>query len=164
VLAVAAGLGLGALLARGRRAALGGAALATLQLALFAYDPRPLWPPASARADEERLMARLQALEGPLYAPYSGWLAQRLGRPPHAHFMARADVRRADPVRGLALDAELRQAIARRAFAAMLLAYDHFPAVTDRSYRETQPPYADPEPPWIRSGPRSRPTRFLVPR
>jgi hypothetical protein len=164
VLAVAAGLGLGGLLARGPRAALAGAALALLQLVLFAYDPLPLLPPASAREDEERLMTRLQALDGPLYAPYSGWLAERLGRPPHAHFMAMADVRRADPARGLALDAEVRQAIARRAFAAMLLAYDHFPATTAKSYREVEPPYADAEPPWIRSGPRSRPTRFLVPR
>ena len=97
------------------------AALALAQVALLAYDPRRALPGSADRAALEAVVAELAAVEGPIFAPYDGYLAVRAGHADTAHAMTLFDLSASGSPEAERLAGELRAALARGHYGALLL-------------------------------------------
>jgi len=104
-----------------------GALLAALaQLALLAYDPRPLVPTAADRAAGDALVATLAALPGEVFIPNHGYLARRAGKREYAHTLAIDNLLLDDPSSDARRELELDFLghFQRRAFGAVVIESD----------------------------------------
>ena len=139
--------------------------LVLAQFSLLAYDPRPLLPSRADRAALERVRARLDALDGPLFAPHQVELAGESC----AHAQAIIDLLSSSSARDEAARfvGELERALASRRFAAVLLAepWPDLPALM-RSYPRVVDLLADLPPERLRppSGFPHRPRWLYLPR
>jgi len=97
------------------------AALVLAQVALLAYDPRPQIPRAADRAALEALVAELAAIEGPILAPYDGYLAVRAGHADSAHAMTFFDLSASGSPQADRLVGELGTALTEGRYGALLL-------------------------------------------
>ena len=97
-------------------------AAAVIQLALLLYDPRAHVPTAADHAAGAALVERLRSAPAPLLVLDHGHWPTLAGKAEHAHGWAVTDVVWADrgPV-GVRLEAEIRDALRRQAFAAVVL-------------------------------------------
>lgn len=84
-----------------------------LQFALLAYDPRPKLPTDADRAAGEAIVQELASIEGDVWMPYHGYLAERAGGQPGAHAMPIIDLLQGGDVEtAQAFVTELERAIA----------------------------------------------------
>jgi hypothetical protein len=130
VLALLFGLGLSTIAALGGRLGRPAAALyavAVLQLALLAYDPRRHIPTAQDVADGDAFVAGLRRIEGEVYTPMHGHLGTLAGKREFAHDGYLLTVLQSlhAPVIG-ALVADFQRAFATRRFAAVVIDYEDY--------------------------------------
>jgi len=154
----------GAVVSQG--AALGGAALLIVQLALLAYDPRRHLPLPSDRAAGERLVARLATIPGEIFAPHHGYLTRLAGKQGFAHTLAMDNVYLDDdgPARR-DLEAGMVQALAEKRFAAVLLESDgRYGQAILTGYDIREPLFSDPGVFWPVTGGRLRPEALCLPK
>lgn len=148
-----------------------GAALAAqlallVQLALLAYDPRAHIPTLADRAAGEKLVARLQAIPGEIFVPHHGYLARLAGKRGYAHTLAMDNIFLDDdgPARR-DLEAEMRKALADKAFAAVLLESDgRYGVAILNSYDVAEALFDDPGVFWPVTGGRLRPEALCLPK
>jgi hypothetical protein len=149
-----------------RLVATGATALLLAQLVLLAYDPRHHLPKAADRVAGEKLVARLRAIPGDVFAPHHGYLARLAGKKGYAHTLAMDNLFLDDdgPARR-DLQAELVQALAEKRFAAVLLESDgrYGPAIL-ASYDVKEPAFDDPDVFWPVTGGRLRPESLCFPK
>jgi hypothetical protein len=100
----------------------GVALLVAVQLALLAYDPRPMLPSIADRQAGEQVLAGLRALPGPVYLPGHPSYAVAAGFPATTQSAALEDVLRA-PGDGtdVMLATELSDAVAQQRFGAIVV-------------------------------------------
>ena len=95
---------------------------AVLQLAVLAYDPRPLVPTSRDAAVGHAIVERISELPDGVLVLDHGYLAEMAGKRSFAHGWAMTDVLWADQAgAGRALESEVREAIAARRFPALVL-------------------------------------------
>jgi hypothetical protein len=141
-------------------------AACVLQLALRAYDPRPLVPTRVDREAGERLLADLRARPGPILVPSHPYLLPLAGHAGHAHQMAMNDVllNEARPEIRQLLAAPLREALRLRRYRAVVLdPWFWFRAEVERCYREEGPVFPDDRGFWPVTGAPTRPESLYVP-
>jgi 4-amino-4-deoxy-L-arabinose transferase-like glycosyltransferase len=93
-----------------------------IQFVALIYNPRDFLPNAGDRAAGGELVAAIASIPGDVYVPCHTYLARLAGKSSWAHQMAIRDVRRsADNAVNAALDAEIRQAIRKGRFSAIVL-------------------------------------------
>lgn len=95
-------------------------ALCLAQLATFRYSPERQIPTQANREAGRRLVERLRAIDGDVWALAHGYLAWMAGKPPFAHLMPMFDVQTSAPDVGAQLEAQYRGAVVERRFAAVL--------------------------------------------
>jgi 4-amino-4-deoxy-L-arabinose transferase-like glycosyltransferase len=142
-------------------------ALCAVQLALLLYDPLQQLPTRRSRDAGRALVALIAATPGDVLLPQHGYLSALAGKRTFAHSMAVYDVMRAgDPRDGARLASEFHQAIAGRAFGAVIA--DRLdPWMRDdleREYRRTATAIPDADAFWPLTGLRIRPEWIYVPR
>jgi len=81
---------------------------AAIQLGWLAYDPRAQLPTAADRAAGEQLLERLRTIDGEVYLPFHGYLAELAGKRSYAHVSNVRDVMQTNDEE---LKAELTQSI-----------------------------------------------------
>lgn len=145
-----------------RSAALG-ALLVVLQVLLVARNVRI--PGATDRAAGEALVARLRAVEGEVWMPDHGYLAERAGKRPSAHAMGILDLLRGSD-RGAAqrfVDA-LRAALASPRWSVLVLDQDWSADLPElaREWRGTPIPWPDADTFFPATGDRRRPAYWYV--
>lgn len=171
---ILAGLGLGDLRMRAalsRTAAWSGAALAVeallvVQLGLLIYDPRAHIPTAADRAAGEKLVARLAAIDGDVFVPHHGYLTLRAGKRDFAHTLAMDNVYLDDDSDARRdLEAEMRQALAEKRFAAVLLESDgRYGVAILNSYDVRENLFDSPDVFWPVTGGHLRPEALCLPK
>lgn len=137
-------------------------AVATLQLLVLLYDPRPWIPTPGDRLLAARFIERLTTLPAPLVLDHS-YLPTLAGRPEFAHGWAVTDVVWADGAgAGRRLEQEIRDAIGQHRFGSIILddQQSWFSRDVKASYREGGEVQA-PLPP---SGAERRPRYLFTPR
>ncbi|MFN7973811.1 MAG: glycosyltransferase family 39 protein [Acidobacteriota bacterium] len=118
---------LGAFVARAARAPgtreAGVLALAVLQLAVLAYDPRRAVPAERDRQAGDAMVRAIGAMHGDVFVPFHGALGPMAGKPAHAHLASLIDVASGD--RGgavqTALDREVVEALRSHRWDAIVL-------------------------------------------
>lgn len=154
-----AGVAFDAFAARGGRAAVLAGAAVVAQVALLAYDPRPLVPTARDVAAGDALVARLAAIDGDVWIPNHGYLARRAGKREYAHTLAIDNLLLDDfgPARR-DLEAELVRGLAERRFAAVVIESDgRYGGLAQRFYGAGAPLFAADDVFFCVSGGRIRP-------
>jgi hypothetical protein len=147
----AAALLFGPALQRGLEAArpiaLGAAALALGQFELLRYDPRAQLPTADDLVAGEALVDDLRAVEGELWIPDHGYLAERAGKQALAHGMTLIDLlQSSDAATAQRVFGEITQALETKRFAAIVLDQDwdaDLPLLA-RNYARREIPYVEP--------------------
>lgn len=101
--------------------------LVMLQFAFLVYGPRRHLPTAADKAAGEHLMSLIESYEGEVFVPYHGHYASSVGNPIRLHFQATREWA-GDRGAGLRrdLEDEVRGAIQRREFAAIILDRDWY--------------------------------------
>lgn len=116
---------------------------AAAQLAVLFYDPTRVVP---RRRDAQlgwALIEQLRAVRGDVFIPNHSWYARMAGKPQHAHRMAMDDVFRGDPYgAGPSLANEMRVALSRKKWAAVVIDDDFFLGDAVRTYTVKPVPYA----------------------
>ena len=149
-----------------RRVALAAEIALLAQLAFLAYDPRTHIPTLADRAAGEKLVARLQAIPGEIFAPHHGYLARLAGKRGYAHTLAMDNLFLDDdgPARR-DLEAEMRKALADKTFAAVLLESDgRYGVAILNSYDAREALFDDPGVFWPVTGGRLRPEALCLPK
>ena len=97
--------------------------LVAVQLALFAYDPRKTVPTEADAEAAVSVIERLRAIDGPVLAPQSSYLAERAGKRPTIHAMAVVDLTLSEgsQLRAYKLVQELEAALREGRYSAILL-------------------------------------------
>jgi hypothetical protein len=129
------------------------------QLALLWFPPWKQVPTGADRAAGAALVARLAAVPGPVLVPFHPHLARLAGKATYAQEMALHDVLRGGDRRAAdALEAEIRARLRARAFAAVIVDQDWWPAELSASYLPSQPLFPrEPAVFWPRTGWPTRP-------
>lgn len=97
-------------------------ALGVAQFALLMYDPREQLPAYADEAAGHALLERVRGIDGDVWMPAQGYLAQRAGKHGSAHAMAVTDLLQGpDRAAAQAFVSELTRALAERRFAAVIL-------------------------------------------
>lgn len=97
-------------------------ALCVVQFLWLGYNPVSQIPTRASRVAGEWLLNHMREVNGDVLLAYHGYLPTLAGKPPHAHWMSVSDVVRWDAKgEGAHLEAEIRQAVHERKFAAILL-------------------------------------------
>lgn len=121
------------------------AALAAIaQLALLAYDPSAQLPTAADRRAGDALVERLRAIQGPVWMPDHGYLAERAGKAGSAYTMELTDLLLArDHDLSQRLVDEITRALTEKRFAAIVLdePWDGDLPALAQNYRRTQASY-----------------------
>jgi hypothetical protein len=99
--------------------------LAIVQLILLSYDPRTLVPTRADEAAGRELVARIAAIEGEVYIPNHGYLAELAGKRAYAHTLAMDNLLLDDfgPARQ-ALERDFEAHLRDGRFAAMIVESD----------------------------------------
>jgi hypothetical protein len=119
---LAAAVLFGLLLRSGEPAPLARHVIALVQLLLLLYDPRPFIPSRRHIAEGEMLLHSLRSMRTPVLVLDHGHWATQAGLAEFAHGWAVTDVVWADRgVTGKTLESEIRDAIAHRRFATIIL-------------------------------------------
>jgi hypothetical protein len=90
-LAILAGLGMARLLddaSGSRRATLAICAATVIQLVMLTYNPAKLVPGAEQRRAWSALVDRIRRVDGPVWIPYHGYIAELAGKPSGVHLEA----------------------------------------------------------------------------
>lgn len=126
--------------------ALGAGVLALGQFWLLRYDPRAQLPTEDDRVAGEALVERLRAVEGQVWIPDHGYLAERAGKRALAHGMTLIDLlQSSDHARAQLVADELARALAEKRFAVVVLDQDwsnDLPALA-QGYERSELPYVD---------------------
>lgn len=139
-------------------------AVALMQLAILAFDPRATLPQAADAAMGDQLIRRLRAVKGDVFIVNHSWYARMAGKPTHAHRMAIDDVLRGDPRgEGAALAAAVRRALAQKKWSAVVLDDDFFERDALRTYVPVSPPFGR-DGFYPATGIRVRPQKVLLPK
>ncbi len=149
-----------------RRIALAAELAILAQLVFLAYDPRKHIPTPADRAAGEKLVARLKTIPGEIFAPHHGYLTRLAGKRGYAHTLAMDNLFLDDdgPARR-ELEAEMRQAIADKTFAAVLLESDgRYGVAILNSYDAKESLFDDPGVFWPVTGGRLRPEVLCLPK
>jgi hypothetical protein len=137
--------------------------LCLLQLVVLSYDPRGQVPDASDLRAGETLLSKVRAFEGDVLVPWHGSLAAQAGKPATAHWMAMVDVLRAGPDEtSVALEADIRDAIASRRFAAIIVDDSWFHEDLSVHYELRGPVFEDAESPGPTTGMQTTPSAIWV--
>jgi hypothetical protein len=159
----------------GQLAALGAAAASLLQLALLAYDPRPLIPAEQDRAAGAEVIEMLRSAEGEVLLPLHAYLAGLAGKRVYLQGNAGLDELRAvgDPARESLIDS-IEEAIHERRFEMIildrsgLLRWNRFEPIfrdaLEESYEESGPVLSSRKVFWTVTGVRTRPDVVWRPR
>jgi 4-amino-4-deoxy-L-arabinose transferase-like glycosyltransferase len=140
-------------------------ALAALQLAWLLYDPRPFMPTDEDRAAGDALVDTVRTAAQPVLVLDHSYWATLAGQREYAHGWAVTDVVWADRKKaGPALEAEIREALVRRQFGAVVLdgGRSWFAKDVEENYvlsRTLDPPGYR-----VRSGAARRPELVVTPR
>jgi hypothetical protein len=103
------------------------AALAALQLGLLVYSPSLLVPGRREVDDGAAFVSALSVIDGEVYTPMHGWLPTLAGKREHAHdgylltILRTGDMEVVGP-----LERGVREAFARRRFAAVVIDFDDY--------------------------------------
>lgn len=131
--ALLAGRASGSAAERGGAVARGVFALLVVQLALLAYDPRAHVPSRADAEAAERVIVELAAVEGEVFAPHQGYLAERAGKGWSVHAMAVVDLleSRGNEKAARRFVGRLERALADRRFAVLLMGepWEHLDAL-----------------------------------
>ena len=136
------------------------------QLCCLLYNPATHLPSAADRAAGDRVVARLAAIDGEIFIPHHGYLAERAGKHSCAHTLAMDNLFLDDegPARR-DLEAELVGALAERRFAAVVLESDgRYSEAVLPSYEPRERLFIDPNVFWPVTGGRLRPEALCFPR
>jgi 4-amino-4-deoxy-L-arabinose transferase-like glycosyltransferase len=99
------------------------AALCVAQFGLLAYDPRAQWPSEEDAQYAQSWVETLEAVDGPVLAPYSVELARQAGKGSSVHAMSMIDIlQSSDTERARALVVALEQALLSKRYHAIVLA------------------------------------------
>ena len=138
-----------------------------VQFALLVYSPWAWLPTPAAREQGAALLARVAAIEGPVYWPDHPWYLRLAGKPTTGHEEAVGDVVLADPQGwGARLLADMAAAVAEKRFGGVVVDFESFrlrPEGFDAHYETADADVTGDDliPP--AGGPR-RPTYLYVPR
>jgi len=115
-------------------------AVAAVQFLMLAYSPRDQVPTRESRAEGERLVRRVAAIDGEVYLPDHPWYAVAAGKAPRAQMMGIGDVIRArgSEVVAESLRDELRLDVDQERYAAFVVDTEQFllrPEDFERHYR-----------------------------
>jgi hypothetical protein len=136
------------------------------QLLWLVYSPAALVPKAADRLAGDEVVRRLARVEGDVFVPHHGYLARRAGKAETAHTLAMDNVFLDDdgPAR-MALEAEVRSALAERRFGAAVIESDGRYAPWILEGYEPRARLVDrPDAFWPVSGGRLRPELLALPR
>ncbi len=138
---------------------------AFLQLVSLAYNPSMLLPKAGDEEAGRKLVARIRAVDGPVWVPSHGYLVAMAGKPATAHEQAVIDVILGDsgPARRN-LVAEYRAAIASKKFRMIIADTDWLKNEIEGSYTLDGPAIARDDTFWPASGGRARPRSIYLPK
>lgn len=120
-IAMLAGLGIGRIVRQRPRWVTVAHGACFLQMALLVYDPRQQVPSAADRAAGAHLVRELEAIPGDVFVPYHGNLSRAAGKSVHAHLMQVFDILKLGDQRSAALAEDVRSAIRRQTFGAIVL-------------------------------------------
>jgi hypothetical protein len=149
-----------------------------MQLAQLFYLPNNYVPTTFDEAAGQQFIRRLQTVEGDVFIPYHGYYATLAGKPMHAHWMALTDLlgeayvdekesasAEVEAVQQ-ALDREVREAVQRQRFDAIVLDtdYEYWVEMMAPHYRYDGPAFEESEGFWTLVGWRTRPEDIYVPR
>lgn len=152
--------------------------LCTMQLAQLFYLPTDFVPTTFDEAAGQQFIRRLQTFEGDVFIPYHGYYTTLAGKPMHAHWMALTDLLgeaygdekesasgKVEAVQQ-ALDREVREAVRRQRFDAIILDtdYQYWIEMIPSHYRYAGPTFEESEGLWTLVGWRTRPEDIYVPR
>jgi len=139
--------------------------VATVQLAMLLYDPKPMVPTARDEAAGWRLVETLKAAPGDTFTPSDSYLATMAGKRPHLHEMAVYDVMNGPPGEAKdALVADIRAAYARRRWAMVVTDDDLFADDVLATYQRGPDAIADPGAFYPVTGARFRPGSTFTPK
>jgi hypothetical protein len=134
------------------------------QFALLIYNPVAQLPTAADERAGRALVARLAAVDGPVFVPCHGYLAEMAGKPAHAQMMAIADVMRSDrPDARDRLTVEVFQAVREQRFGVIVQDGDWLPEL-ERFYVRSGVVFENDKVFWTRTGLRTRPQEIFIPR
>jgi hypothetical protein len=135
-----------------------------VQLAGLLYNPFLQIPTARDRDAGRRLVQRLAAIEGEVFLPGHPYLLTQAGKPGHSHYVAINEIlTHGTPEVRLSLAAELRGAMEKRRFAAIVLDSPLWLRDdVERYYRDGGPVQGD-DAFWPVTGARLRPERIYLP-
>lgn len=143
---------------------------ATVQFAGLIYAPAKYVPDKADKEAGDQFIAMLASIEGDVFVPNHGFLSSLAGKKAYAQSMAVSDVLRGDDnaIKAV-LMSEVRQAIQRRQFSAIvldghLLDYFHFVDDIEQSYQLQGPVFPDNTVFWPVTGLETRPEEVYVPR
>jgi hypothetical protein len=140
-------------------------ALAAVQLAVLAYNPKRFVPSAIDRASGEKVLEAMRAVDGDIWMPAHGHLAALVGKPIHAQEMAINDVVGIGGGRpGAALKAEIVNALKQKRFAAVIADTDFFRPEIEQNYRMRNPILTGKDGYFPVTGMRARPKGIYVPK
>lgn len=116
--------------------------IAIAQLALLSYDAKRALPRRGDRAMGVAMVTRLRALPGDVWIPSHAWYSHLAGKRTFAHKMAIDDVLRGDPEgEAIPLRLAIREAIASKRFAAVLVDDDFFEPDLKSHYAADKDPF-----------------------
>ena len=136
-------------------------------LRCFGFHPGGKRPQPRIGPRAPRWSRRIAAVPGPVLVPYHPHLARLAGKGTYAHEMALADVMRgqATALGADALAADVGRRLRARAFAAVIVDQDWWPAELNASYVSTQPLFIDDHAVfWPMTGWPTRPRALYEPR
>ncbi len=139
--------------------------LVLVQFLVLTFDPRVHVPTETDRAAGESLIERLAGIEGEVFIPNHGYLAQRAGKRMQAHTLGMDNIFLDDPGPvGMALRKELLDALRERRWAVVIIESDgrYLPGVRE-GYTLIGHVFDDPDVFWPVTGGRLRPEYVYVP-
>jgi 4-amino-4-deoxy-L-arabinose transferase-like glycosyltransferase len=140
--------------------------LVLLHLGFLFYLPTPHIPTAADREAGMALVDRLAKLDGPVLVPFHVHLARLAGKSTAAHEMAIWDVLRGNDRKVASkLEQDVRSSLRSKHYAAIVLDREWWPGEVNRGYqKDNKPPVSAPDIFFGRTGIRTRPESFYVPK
>lgn len=140
-------------------------AVAAIQFASLAYKPSRYVPKSRDARAGQHLIDKIRKIEGEVFVPAHGYLAQLAGKRAYAHQMAIIDIIGIGGGQaGVDLRAEIEQAISQKRFNAIITDIGFFMPEIQRSYRRDGNIFEDEKVFWPVTGLHIRPDSLYVPK